>query len=321
MAKKLGPEFTYDLSDFRRVDQNLIHYEEAEGLATGMKEPRGMAVGPRDFLYLAGDRMVRAFDLAGKTVMEFKTDVEPQRVAASPAGTIYVAMKDHVEVFDAAGNRQAAWAPAGKDALLVCVAAGDADVFVADANGRAVIRYDPHAGRVVSRIDGRMPPDSTAKDADDAGFIVPSPYFDVALGPAGKVWIANPGRRRVELHAYDGRLIRNWGAASFRIDGFCGCCNPTHLAVLADGPSPAVGLRPAGGSLVTSEKGLPRVKVYNADGDLRSVVAPPAAFGEATVIADLAADSAGRILVLDPDANKVRIFTRKKSAPVAEAKS
>jgi len=316
MAKKLGPEFTYDLSDFRRVDPNLIHYEEAEGLATGMKEPRGMAVGPHDFLYLAGDRMVRALDRTGKSktrlgepIVEFKTDAEPQRVAASPAGTIYVAMKDHVEVFDAAGKRQAAWAPAGKDALLVCVVAGEADVFVADANGRAVIRYDL-AGRVINRIDGRTAADAAAKDADDARFIVPSPYFDVAFGPIGNVWIANPGRRRVELHAYDGRLIRNWGAASFRIDGFCGCCNPTHLAVLADG------------SLVTSEKGLPRVKVYGADGDMRSVVAPPAAFGEATVIADLAADSAGRILVLDPDANKVRIFTRKKSAsPLAEAKS
>ena len=308
MAKKLGPEFTYDLSEFRRVDPNLIHYEEAEGLATGMKEPRGMAVGPHDFLYLAGDRMVRALDRTGKTVLEFRTDLEPQRVAASPAGTIYVAMKDHVEVFDAAGKRQAAWAAAGTDALLVCVVAGEADVFVADANGRAVIRYDL-AGRVVNRIDGRGAADAAAKDADDAGFIVPSPYFDVAFDPIGNVWIANPGRRRVELHAYDGRLIRNWGAASFRIDGFCGCCNPTHLAVLPDG------------SLVTSEKGLPRVKVYGADGDMRSVVAPPAAFGEATVIADLAADSAGRILILDPDANKVRIFTRKKSAPATEAKS
>jgi hypothetical protein len=319
MAKKLGSEFAYDLSEFRRVDPNLIHYEEAEGLATGMKEPRGMAVGPHDVIYLAGDRIVRALDGAGKTCLEFRTDQEPQRVAAR-TGALYVAMKDHVEVFDAAGNRQAAWAPAGKDALLVCVAAGDADVFVADANGRAVIRYDL-AGRVVNRIDGRMPPDSAAKDADDSGFIVPSPYFDVAIGPAGKVWIANPGRRRVELHAYDGRLIGKWGAASFRIEGFCGCCNPTHLAVLADGPSPAVGLRPAGGSLVTSEKGLPRVKVYNADGNLRSVVAPPTAFDEGTAIADLAADSTGRILVLDPDANKVRIFTRKKSAPATEAKS
>jgi sugar lactone lactonase YvrE len=238
------------------------------------------------------------------------------------AGAVFVAMRDHVEVFDAAGKRQAAWETPGKDALLTCVAAGNADVFVADAGALAVLRYDA-GGRLVSRITGRPalrsppaasagegePAPGTAADkADDEGFIVPSPYFDVALAGKDRLWIVNPGRRRVELYAFDGSILAHWGKASFKIEGFCGCCNPTHIAVL---PS---------GHLVTSEKGLARIKVYTPGGELASVVAPPAAFAEGTTGLDVAADSRGRIWVLDPVARKVRLFTRKQTAPALEPK-
>jgi sugar lactone lactonase YvrE len=159
---------------------------------------------------------------------------------------------------------------------------------------------------VVGRIDGQVPSDTAAKDAGDAGFIVPSPYFDVAVAGKDRLWIVNPGRRRVESYTFDGRILAHWGKASPKIEGLCGCCNPTHIALLPDG------------RLVTSEKGLPRVKVYSADGELLSVVAPPAAFADAAAGLDVAADSQGRVYVLDPIARKVRVFVRKKSAAATE---
>ena len=315
-AKKLPAEFTYDLSEFMRVDPNLIHYEEAAAVETGLKEPRGIAVGVEDRLYVAGDKAVRCFDAGGKAIAEFAA-ADPQRVAVNKAGAVFVAMRDHVEVFDDAGKRQAAWETPGKDALLTCVAAGDADVFVADAGAAAVLRYDI-GGRLVNRISGPPGRGTAADKADDGpvrppvlgeGFIVPSPYFDVALAGKDRLWIVNPGRRRVELYSFDGNMLAHWGKASFKIEGFCGCCNPIHIAVLP------------GGHLVTSEKGLARVKVYTPGGELASVVAPPAAFAEGTTGLDVAADSRGRIWVLDPAARKVRLFVRKPTAPALESKA
>ena len=83
------------------------------------------------------------------------------------------------------------------------------------------------------------------------------------------------------------------------IEGFCGCCNPSHITILDDG------------KFVTSEKGIPRVKVYNRLGTLESVVSGPGQFLEGTEGLDLARDSNGTIYVLDPMKKAVRIFEKK----------
>ena len=103
------------------------------------------------------------------------------------------------------------------------------------------------------------------------------------------------------------------------IDAFCGCCNPIGLAVLPDG------------RCVTAEKGLPRVKVFAADGRLESVVAPPASFapvaseeregdlGETTSDGlDVALDGEGRVWVLDLVGGTVQGFRPK---PAKEGKA
>jgi len=341
-AKKLPAEFTYDLSEFTRVDPNLIHYEEAAAVETGMNEPRGIAVGAEDRLMLAGDRSIRCSDPQWKTFAELKLAGEPQRLAHSAKdGAIYVAMTDHVEVYGPNGLMLASWDPAGQKSVLTCIAVAEKDVFVADAAAPAVLRYDAcgrpvyevpqkgdlrrdvvvrcdPGGRLVNRIAGPPGRGTAAGQADDGpvrppvlgeGFIVPSPYFDVALAGKDRLWIVNPGRRRVELYAFDGSILAHWGKASFKIEGFCGCCNPIHIAVLP------------GGHLVTSEKGLARIKVYTPEGELASVVAPPSAFAEGTTGLDVAADSRGRIWVLDPVARKARLFTRKQTAPALEPKA
>ena len=82
------------------------------------------------------------------------------------------------------------------------------------------------------------------------------------------------------------------------IEGFCGCCNPSHFTILNDG------------KFVTSEKGIARVKVYNRLGILESVVAGSDQFIEGTVGLDLAVDSENRIYVLDPVKKMVRIFEK-----------
>jgi hypothetical protein len=122
----------------------------------------------------------------------------------------------------------------------------------------------------------------------------------VAIDPDGFLWVANTGRHSLENYTEEGDLRSSWGEFSMEIEGFCGCCNPSHFVILDDG------------SFVTSEKGIARVKVYNRLGNVVSVVAGPDQFAEGTVGLDLAKDSSQRIYVLDPQKKAVRIFAKKK---------
>jgi len=161
-------------------------------------------------------------------------------------------------------------------------------VYVADAANKTVWAFDLN-GELTGKFDGRT--------AGEAGFIVPSPCFDVAIGTDDTLWIVNPGRRRLENYRRaDGELLWSWGKSGSDIAGFCGCCNPTHIAIGRDG------------TFITAEKGLCRVKIYNPDGTLRGVIAEPSGFQASDAVADLAVDAAGRIAVLDANRKAVRIF-------------
>ena len=150
------------------------------------------------------------------------------------------------------------------------------------------------------------------------GFVVPSPYFDVAIAPDGLLRVANPGMHQIEAFTFDGHLELSWGKRGLGIEALCGCCNPSNIAILSDG------------RIVTAEKGLPRVKVYSATGEFEcvvvgtSVLAPnPAMLSECCDEhtlhpVDLAVDSRDRILVLDPLAGSVRIFVRKSDTMKSE---
>ena len=132
---------------------------------------------------------------------------------------------------------------------------------------------------------------------------MPSPYFDLAMAPDGLLRVADTGRRKIEAYPPDGDLELSWGESSAGIEGFAGCCNPVNFAI-----------RPAGG-FVTAEKGITRVKVYDEAGAFEGVVAAPDRFTGASDAAalDVAVDSRGRVLVLDPDRGTVRVFLRKKT--------
>jgi len=141
------------------------------------------------------------------------------------------------------------------------------------------------------------------------GLIVPSPYLDVAIGQDNLLRVNNPGRHCVEVYTLASDLELSWGKPSAAIEGFCGCCNPIGLTLLPDG------------ACITCEKGLPRVKVYSAERNFDSVVAGPESFTENARAHDLsdctvggldaAADSQGRIYVLDLITSDVRVMKRK----------
>ncbi|HPD14680.1 MAG TPA: hypothetical protein PLE19_07015 [Planctomycetota bacterium] len=289
----LGKDFTYDLTELRKVDPKLIHYDEAAAIDVPLKELRGLAVDAKDRVLVAGDDTVLVFRADGKREGETKTGGAPRCLAVAENGTLYVGMKDHVEVFDARGERQAVWESLGAKALVTSIAVGEEAVFVADAGNRVILRFDL-SGKKLGLIGKKD------EERNIPGLVVYSPFLDVAIGRDGLLWAVNPGRHRLEAYTADGHLEASWGKASVALEGFSGCCNPTDIAVLPDG------------RFVTAEKGMPRVKVYSHDGAFECVVAAPDCFEKHATGLDLAADSQGRILVLDPAARRVRVFVRKK---------
>lgn len=291
-----------DLRQLSAIDPALVKYREAGKIDMGFKALQAVAVSLDDRIYVAADKTIQIFDNNADRLWELKLGDSPRCLTVDEDGTIYVGMKDRVEIYNQKGELKTKWSDLEQNAVLTSIAVSEGNVFVADAGNRMVLRYDT-SGRIMRRIGKR--------DRNIPGFSVPSPYFDLAISPDGLLRVANPGQHRVEAYTFDGDFELSWGNPSMGISGFCGCCNPVNFTILPDG------------KFATCEKGLPRVKVYEPNGDFSCVVAGPETFAKnsrscslngllncRTGGLDIAADSRGRILVMDPVESVVRIFTK-----------
>ncbi|HIJ67034.1 MAG TPA: hypothetical protein HPP87_01485 [Planctomycetes bacterium] len=306
----LGKEFIYDIESLTKIDPELLIYQESGGaISTGFTQSSAIAAqknSPGRF-YVAGDSAVKIFSEQGEMLDRINLETPPGCLAVGNDGLIYVGLKEHVEIFNGQSNRLARWPGLGAQAVLTSIAVYKENVFVADAGNRVVVRYDK-AGNIVNYIG--------TKDEEKGiqGFVVPSPYFDLAVAGDGLLRVVNPGRHRIEAYTFNGDLEFWWGKASAHIEGFCGCCNPVNFAILDDD------------SFITCEKGLKRVKLYDADGVFVGVVAGPEQLtgaGQARICDlpaqcraggfDVAVNTEGRVLVLDTIENTVRVFNRIKT--------
>jgi hypothetical protein len=289
----LGGDFRYDVERLRRTDPKWVCGGETDPMTADVGRLRGVAVGPDDEIVVAGETAWAVLGKDGKTVSRSLLESPAQCVAVGPDGEIYLGVGDHVEVVDAARTGHAVWG-VGAGALITAIAATDDDVFVVDAAGKQVLRFSKSGeprGHLAVKDEARGIP----------GLVIPSPYCDLAVGADDSLWVVNPGRHALENYRANGDLIGSWSQSADGIEGFCGCCNPTHVAITPNG------------RFVTSEKGLARVKLYSPVGDFVGVVAGPEQFDEGTVGLDLAVDSSGRILVLDPKRGAVRVFVEKRN--------
>jgi hypothetical protein len=137
-------------------------------------------------------------------------------------------------------------------------------------------------------------------------FMLPNRHLDLAVESAEMFRVINPGQHRVYRCDVAGNVLGHFG----RFDGnnpagFTGCCNPTCLA-----------LTPAG-DIVVTEKAPPRVKVYNAQGELLTVVATDD-FDPNCWNMDVAVDARGRIHVIDTQ--RLTILVYEASPPAKQEK-
>jgi DNA-binding beta-propeller fold protein YncE len=284
---ELGANFRYDVSALKRLDPRLLIGTEKAPIPALVEGPRALALDEADRLIVGGENEIAVIETSGVVRARIPVPFAVRCVAVEEDGTLYAGHADHVGVYRQGGAAPVQWPSLGTNAVLTSIAVAGEDVFVADAGNRRVWRLDKQ-GRVLGRIG--------EKGNGQGGFVVPSAHFDLAIGSVGELWVVDPGRHLLIAFGRDGERRSAWGRTGTEPEGFSGCCNPTDVAIRRDG------------SFVTSEKGLVRVKLYTPAGDLVGVVAGSDQFDEGVSGLDLAADSAGRILVLDPVRLEVRVF-------------
>lgn len=282
----------YELNtdSLKKYDTSLVCYKEVAHIKPEIDELNGISIDDKDNIVIVGSKVI-VYDKDFKELNSFKLGEVGNCVAVNSNGEIYLGVQNHIEVWDVKGNFLKRWETGNAESILSGIAVNASSVFVADATDRLVHEYD---------LKGKFLKDFAKEDSSKGvpGIIIRSAFFDVSIGRDNEIWIVNPGAYLLEAFNINGSLISTWGKSSEEIHGFCGCCNPTNFALLFDG------------SFVTSEKAIPRVKIYSQTGEFVCIVAGPDKFDDGTKGLDLAVDSKNRVYVLDPSRKQIRIFEK-----------
>jgi sugar lactone lactonase YvrE len=282
--------YAYEFEEFKAVDPSLIKFKEARRIGLNIEGPKAIDV-KNGLIAIAYKDHLQVIDSSGLERINMPVNGPLTAVSFSPEGNIYLAGQNSVQVLSPDGETIARWEDFGEKTLITAIAFKDTVTFLADAGNRKVFRLNLR-GEILGSFDG------TGRLDGNYGFILPSPYFDLEVDPDDQLWVVNSGLLKLENYTDEGSVRAFWGKPSFEIEGFTGCCNPAHIAIMEDG------------SFVTSEKGISRIKVYKPSGELDCVVATPDDFEDDSEPADIAVDEFGKIYVLDITSGKIRIFER-----------
>jgi sugar lactone lactonase YvrE len=246
---------------------------------------RGVAVADGR-VYAVGDCTLKVFHADGALLGHWPTARPGECVAVDGEGRAWVGEWKQVEIFDTERGLVSTFRDAPRLGRVTAIGFARGEVYLADALARCIRRYDA-TRRFLNDIG-----DTHRK----GGFDIPNGVVDFALGGDGEIRVANPGMHRVERYAPDGTLVSRFGRFDGRDPaGFGGCCNPTNVSV------------DARGRVIVSEKAGPRVKVYDAAGELLGVVADTV-FDAGCRNMDVAVDGQGRIYVADTVRLEICVF-------------
>ena len=303
--------FVYDMSEFEKTDPKLLMYEAGPTFITGFKRVDRIALDPfHNHVLVAGDRAIRCFQATGDLIREIPLERPPHCLFVSREKEWFVGLGNHFEIYDREGNQKVKSPRLPGQAFLTSIVAHEGRVYLADAGNREILVCDQE-GNLIDRFGKK---DS---ERNNPGFAVPSPYFDLELTDDFRLLVANTGRLRMETYTLDGQFEASWGGPGMRIDRFCGCCNPVYFTQTQNG------------HIITSEKGLERINIYEANGTFKGAVAGPLHLsGESSQRSrkpqsidgkggfDIAINEAGIIFALDPHKQIVRSFVPKKDTVI-----
>jgi len=283
--------FRYSLDSLAEIDSSLVGYKQIAHIPINREWPRAITIYKNE-LYVAADSSIDKYDSTGTVTATVNLSVSAQTMGFDKQEQLWAVSRNVAYILTPTLYPVDTFEFKGKRSYITSVAFDDESMYAADAGMKIVWRYASD-GQLLGKIGVR----DTAQGIE--GFVVPSPYMDLAVGRDGSVWVVNPGRHSIENYRPNGELLSAWGKSGTAVERFCGCCGPTQMALLSNG------------YFVTAEKGIVRVKVYNPMGVFESVVATPKDLSSHESNADIAVDMKNTIYVLDSYAKKVRIFKKK----------
>jgi hypothetical protein len=235
-------------------------------------------------IYVGGNAFVSCYDKDLNLLWNVRT---PSAVTAlsNYGDSVFASTSAQILVMNPDGKILNEWGPFEDNSLITSLSANKKFVAFADAGNKIVYILD-RGGEVKTMIG-----------QNDRHFVIPSPYFEVALDNMNNLFVANTGLRRIETYSIDGVLKSFFGEAGTAPENFCGCCAPPHFALIPQG-------------FVTAEKGINRIKILNKKGEFVEFVNSKNNFIKSMPL-DLASADGVTIYGAYPGDSKLYIFKRK----------
>ena len=235
-------------------------------------------------IYLGGDSFVSCYDSDLKLIWNLKTSA-PVTSLSNSGDSIFASTRDQILIINSTGKMLGDWGPFEDSSMITSVTANRKYVAFADAGTKMVFILDK--GGEVKKMIGQ----------GDKQFVIPSPYFEVALDRDNNLFTANTGKHRVETRNINGDILSYFGAPGTEPGYFCGCCAPPHFILIPDG-------------FVTAEKGINRIKILNKKGEFVEFVNSHNNFIKSVPL-DLASVDGKTIYAAYPAESKLYVFNRK----------
>jgi hypothetical protein len=244
---------------------------------------KAISVSSSGKIYAGGDSFVSCYSGDLRLLWNLRTSY-PVTALSNFGDTIFASTVELILVISSEGKLKDEWGPFEDKSFITSVTANRSWIAYADAGNKMVVILDKQ-GRV-SRLIGQK----------DGQFILPSPYFDVALNESDDLYIANTGQRRIERRTIQGRIMSSFGEPGMAPGAFCGCCNPAHFVITPDG-------------FITAEKGINRIKILDKKGDFVEFVSSRNKFVPSIPL-DLATADGKTIFAANPADSKLYVFRR-----------
>jgi hypothetical protein len=246
---------------------------------------KAVAVSQTGDFYTGGDSFISCYDSENRLKWNLKTPY-PVTALSTYGDSVFASTHELIMVVSSIGEMKDEWGPFEDNAIITSITSNKSTVAIADAGNRMIFLLDKDG--IVKKLIGQ----------DEGQFIIPSPYFDIALNDDNTLFTANTGHRRIETRSENGELKSYFGEPGTAPGAFSGCCNPAHFISIPDG-------------FVTAEKGINRIKILNNKGEFVEYVSGANKFQPAVPL-DLASADGKLIFAANPADSKVYIFVRKR---------